>query len=140
MDREFEIEERIFPNGRKIQAINRDYIEFENEDGDVEFTLRRLATADCGCSCLLTNLYMCNRCSQIVCHNHTSAFPCSICGLPFFCFRCLVIIDNGETQMPVCLTCASQIKRPSFISQIWKGIFSLVFKKKESHEVTRRNP
>lgn len=140
-EREYEIEERIFPNGRKVQAINRESFEYEDEQKFIKFAVSRTATGDCGCSARLQDLYMCECCEKIVCYRHTCEKPCSICHEQYFCFKCMVTLQDGETKTPVCLDCEEQIKPPTILGLIWKSIWDLIKgkKKEESHDVARRN-
>jgi hypothetical protein len=140
-DRDFHIDERIFPSGRRIQAIHREAVEHEDENGRINFRVRRLAAADCGCACLLVDMFQCARCGRVVCHRHTCAVPCSICNQPTFCHQCFVRIDigDGTNLIPACLNCAAGIKPPTILRQLWTGIVGLIVgKKKEESSVPAR--
>ena len=140
-DRKFEIEERMFPNGRKMQAIQREAFEYEDDDGKIKYAIRKLTTADCGCSSSLKDLYICNRCQRIVCHNHSCAFSCSVCMLPTFCFQCMVILDNDGERSPICLTCFAEIKPNGFFKQLAIDVWQfLIHRERPKNEIARRNP
>lgn len=137
-DREFDVEERLFPNGRRIQAINRESYEYFDEEGTIKFAVRRTANADCGCSCRLIDMYFCYRCLQVVCHKHTAIVGCSVCQAPSFCWRCLVVLDEGENKYtPICLICLEEKNKPSIFKRIWQF---LIHGKKNENALARRNP
>ena len=140
-DREYEILERVFNNGRKIQAVQREAVEYTDGDGTIKYAVKRLATADCGCFSSLSSMYMCHLCSKVMCHNHTSAVPCSSCLLPHLCFRCMVNLDAGDgVPKPLCIKCASEIKPQTILGQVWKAVLEFLSGKKvEENALTRTN-
>lgn len=119
LDREVNIEERIFPNLRRIQAINRETIEYSTSNGEQKFSIVRTANADCGCSCRLVDMYFCFLCQKIVCFKHAGA-SCSICKLPTLCHTCLLNVDFGDGRpILICIKCFQEMNTPR-----WKRLLN----------------
>lgn len=135
-NREVDIEERVFLNNRRIVALNREVFQYVDDSGTQKIAIRRVATADCGCSCSLNSLYMCWRCQRIMCYRHTAIVGCSICMMPGFCFQCLILYQAEENTppTPVCLSCFEQI-RHSFFRNLIVKIWHFIFKRRRKENV-----
>ncbi len=127
----WDVDERVFPNGRMIQAIHEQVVEIEDASGRKRLRRERRANADCGCDAQLKDLYLCfnPNCQKIVCFRHCNG-PCAACNALTLCWQCIVAVVDPpakpehkavqlETPLPVlmCKNCFAVLAMPA-----WKRV------------------
>jgi hypothetical protein len=129
LNEELDLEEKLFPNGRRIQAVHQHVIQVADSTGLKTYKVEKRATLDDGCTCRLCDSYFCfnPKCQKVVCYRHATG-PCSLCQRPSFCNACIVAVtlEQGSANVKLlCKSCFNELASGFFVRtlrRLWRWL------------------